>query len=67
MNSYLQMAINKQLEQKDIVIYNMILMLNGYFDTQDIDNPNFIDYICTNAGITEKEYRRIMKPLLDAE
>ena len=50
---------------KDIIIYNMILMLNGYFDTMDIDNPNFIDYICKQSGLPEAEYRRIMKPLLE--
>ena len=50
---------------KDTVIYNLILMLNDEFDTQDIDNQNFIDYICENASLPETEYRRIMKPLLE--
>lgn len=50
---------------KDTVIYNMILMLNKSFDTMDIDNQNFIDYICENTSLPESEYRRIMKPLLD--
>lgn len=50
---------------KDTLIYNLILMLNDTFDTQDIDNQNFIDYICENASLPEAEYRRIMKPLLE--
>ena len=50
---------------KDIVIYNLILMLNDEFDTQDIDNQDFIDYVCEGANLPEAEYRRIMKPLLE--
>jgi hypothetical protein len=50
---------------KDTIIYNLILMLNDNFDTQDIDNQNFIDYICEESGMPEAEYRRIMKDLLD--
>lgn len=50
---------------KDTIIYNLILMLNDEFDTQDIDNQNFIDYICKESGLTETEYRRIMKDLLE--
>ena len=50
---------------KDNVIYNLILMLNGPFDTQDIDNQNFIDYVCKGANLPEPEYRRIMKNLLE--
>ncbi len=50
---------------KDTVIYNMILLLNGYFDTMDIDNQDFIDYICENANLPESEYRRILKHLLE--
>ncbi len=50
---------------KDTVIYNLILMLNSKFDTQDIDNLNFIDYVCKNANLPESEYRRIMKDLLE--
>jgi hypothetical protein len=45
---------------KDTVIYNLILMLNDTFDTMDIDNQNFIDWICKQANLTETEYRRIM-------
>jgi hypothetical protein len=45
---------------KDTVIYNLILMLNDNFDTQDIDTQSFIDYICEEADIPEAEYRRIM-------
>lgn len=51
--------------EKDTVIYNLILMLNDGFDTQDIDNQDFIDYICENASLPEAEYRRILKDLLD--
>ena len=50
---------------KDTVIYNLILMLNDEFDTQDIDNQDFIDYICENASLPEAEYRRILKDLLE--
>ena len=50
---------------KDTIIYNLILMLNDYFDTQDIDNQNFIDYICEESGLPESEYRLIMKDLLE--
>lgn len=50
---------------KDTVIYNLILMLNDEFDTQDIDNQNFIDYVCNGANLPETEYRRIMKDLLE--
>ena len=45
---------------KDIIIYNLILMLNDRFDTQDIDTQSFIDYICDEAYLPEEEYRRIM-------
>lgn len=65
MNSYLQMAIKIGLEQKDTTIRNLILMLNEYFDTMDIDNPNFIDYICKGSGLPESQYRRILKDLLE--
>lgn len=64
MKSYLQIAIKKQIEQKDTIIYNLILMLNEYFDTMDIDNLNFIEYICKGSGLPEEEYRKILKGLL---
>ena len=51
--------------KKDTVIYNLILMLNDEFDTQDIYNQDFIDYICTESGLPETEDIRIMKPLLE--
>ena len=51
--------------KKDTVIYNLILMLNDEFDTMDIDNQNFIDYICENSSLPEAEYRRILKDLLE--
>ena len=50
---------------KDIIIYNLVLMLNDEFDTQDIDNQSFIDYVCKGSGLTEAEYRRILKDLLE--
>ena len=50
---------------KDTIIYNLILMLNDYFDTQDIDSQSFIDYICEESGLPETEYRRILKDLLE--
>lgn len=54
----------KQLEEKDTIIYNLILMLNDQFDTMDIDNQDFIDYICEESGLPEDEYIRIMADLL---
>ena len=50
---------------KDTIIYNLILMLNDEFDTQDIDNQDFIDYVCGESGLSEKRYRKIMKPLFE--
>lgn len=50
--------------KKDTIIYNLILMLNDEFDTQDIDNQDFIDYVCNGSGLPEAEYRRILKGLL---
>ena len=50
---------------KDTIIYNLVLMLNDYFDTQDIDNQSFIDYVCKGSGLPETEYRRILKDLLE--
>ena len=35
-------------------------MINDTFETMDIDNQNFIDYICDESGITETDYRKIM-------
>ena len=45
---------------KDIIIYNLILMLNEEIGNHDIDHPHFIDYICDGAYLPEAEYRRIM-------
>ena len=42
------------------IIYNLIILLNDTFDTMDIDNQNFIDWICKESGITETDYRKIM-------
>jgi hypothetical protein len=50
---------------KDTIIYNLILMLNDEFDTQDIDSQDFIDYVCNGSGLPEEEYRRILKDLLE--
>ena len=50
---------------KDTIIYNLILMLNDGFDTRDIDNQNFIDYVCEESGLPETEYRRILIDLLE--
>ena len=50
---------------KDSIIYNLILMINDEYDTRDIDNQGFIDYVCKNASLPESEYRRIMKGLLE--
>ena len=50
---------------KDTIIRNLIIMLNEYFDTMDIDNLNFIAYICTGSGLPEAEYRRILEDLLE--
>ena len=49
---------------KDNVIYNLILMLSESRE-EDIDNQDFIDYICENASLPEAEYRRILKDLLE--
>lgn len=45
---------------KNNIIYNLIILLNDTFDTMDIDNQNFIDWICKESGITETDYRKIM-------
>jgi len=45
------------------IIRSLIFMYNNTraFNSMDIDNPSFIDHICSNTGLTEEEYKSIMK------
>lgn len=51
-------------------IQKLILMINNEvkrFECMDIDNENFIDFICSKTGFSREEYISIMAPLLDDE
>ena len=45
------------------VLYNTIIKWfdDALTDWGSIDDPDWIDYVCNEIGITETEYKRIMK------
>lgn len=48
---------------EEVLLYNAIVT---WFDDAfefwgDIDNPYWIEHVCEKIGITEEEYKRIMK------
>ena len=45
---------------KNSIIYNLILIIKDTYDTINIDNQSFIDYICEESGLDKTEYREIM-------
>lgn len=50
-------------DSKNDVIKKLILMVNSEikrFECMDIDNENFIAFICTKTGLTREEYVTIM-------
>lgn len=51
------------------VVHNLILSLNdtGRWECCDIDNYDFIDYVCGRAGISEEKFRMVMKEELGEE
>ena len=47
----------------EVLLYNAIIKWfeDAFTDWEDIDNPDWIDYVCDEIGITEEEYKRIMQ------
>lgn len=46
----------------DIILYNAIIKWfdDALTDWGSIDDPDWIEYVCNEIGITETEYKRIM-------
>lgn len=43
------------------IIHNLIITINNTFDCMDIDNDEFITFICHKTGLCRDEYNKIMK------
>ena len=51
------------MKNMEVLLYNAILCWfeENLEDWESTDNPDWIEHVCDEIGITEEEYKRIMK------
>lgn len=61
-SGYLEIILREEENNMEKMLYNAIILLfdESLEEYQSLDHPDFINKVCTEIGMTEKEYRKLM-------
>ena len=61
-SGYLEIVLREEEKKMEKMLYNAIILLfdENITEYNGLDDEEFIDKICSEVGMTEKEYRKLM-------
>ena len=61
-SGWMEIILREEENKMEKMLYNAIILLfdESLEEYQSLDHPDFINKVCTEIGMTEKEYRKLM-------